>query len=186
MYVMTFPRARVPHRCEQCFRTIDPGEVYARVAASSYSDFFTGVACAHCHITQLAIGDRDDWFREASFWGGLPEYGRFAEAALDDADVVALLRLEVGYRRQWRRRDGSLMPLPALSRGQWVVELDGAIGNVRGRWLPSLDGWTVRDVETDVTDGFRCHFQAQSEREAARRNRAAGGYRWYASAVNAW
>ena len=58
----THPRARKPHKCSECGRTIEPGERYERTAGSWEGDFFTSLACLHCARARV-IADYSDGFR---------------------------------------------------------------------------------------------------------------------------
>lgn len=134
-----YPTARKVQACVDCGRRIDPGERYVRATWADGDDLGTATVCQHCHVVALALGSRDEWFSEANTWGGLAEAMPFADCALDDLDAVALLRLEVGFRRAWRRCDGGLMPVPSLDRGQRIAFVEG--GGTVWWWLPSLGGF---------------------------------------------
>ena len=100
------PTARKPHRCDECRRTIEPGEKYERTAAVWEGDFFTNVACAHCAVARRAVAEVDSWYWE-SFYGGLREW--LSEIGIE----VGALRLYACVRAKWRYQSGALMPLPA-------------------------------------------------------------------------
>lgn len=166
---VTHPVARKPHDCLDCDRRIEPGERYARIVWAEYGRLGTEAVCLHCHVAALAIGARDDLFWEEMLWGGLHAALPFADGrAIDDLDVISLCRLEVGFRRAWRRRDGTLMPVPDLARGQRIAFLDE--DRTVWRWLPSLGGLdAVRD------DGSRIgpfDFLEEAERAAGAWGRA--------------
>lgn len=178
LYRLTYPRARTEQRCGQCRRTIEPGELYARVAIVKIDRFYADTACAHCHVAQHALSARareDDCFWVKNFWGGLAEHDCWHEHGLDDTDALHLLRLATGFRRQWRRRDGTLMPVPTLDRGQRIVDLDDD-GNSREVWLPSHGGWAVQ-TDTECLPE-RYDYCEQADRAARSRNRKAGACHW--------
>lgn len=103
-------KARKAHRCEECWRTIEPGEEYERAAGSWAGDFFTNVACAHCATARRIVRDYD-WDYSEIYYGGLAEW-------LGEIDgEPALYRLRIGVDRKWRRKDGALMELPGGSDG---------------------------------------------------------------------
>lgn len=111
--------ARKAHRCDECGRTIDPGERYLRAVGKAEGDLSTLKTCAHGE----AAGK---WL--AIVCGGWPSEG-LAEDLCDHWDdsfhVIYkdgtrtsieyrsfwLGRAVAGIGRQWRRRDGSLLPV---------------------------------------------------------------------------
>lgn len=119
-------RARKPHRCVECARTIEPGEVYYRTAAKWEGDFFTVKTCAHCHIARHWFWSRPgsgwlEWTYEGQFAAGEWEEFLLDRRLQDPAEQAFGWRLIVGHRRQWRRKDGSLWALPAhetLAKGE--------------------------------------------------------------------
>jgi hypothetical protein len=103
-------KARKAHRCDECAREIAPGERYENVAGKADGDFNTWRTCAHCIAARswltvecngyLLGGVLDDL---AEHWMQTSEY-----------HSAWLGRAIVGMRRHWTRRDGKLMPVPAL------------------------------------------------------------------------
>lgn len=93
-------KARKPHRCDMCFRTIGPGETYLRGAGMD-GTAWTWKECAHCEV--LA-----SWVVQSL---GLDEYGE--ENLINwDPETTGEMRIKVQHRRQWKRRDGDLYPVP--------------------------------------------------------------------------
>ena len=104
-------RARKPHRCRECGRAIDPGERYWKVAGMWEGDFFTHTDCDHCHAARRIVWDAaPDWW-ELSYEGQRAA-GEWEDVAREDRDP-RIWRMVVGNRRQWRRKDGVLMEVPA-------------------------------------------------------------------------
>ena len=106
----TRPTARIPHRCDQCGRTIDPGERYDNQFYVCDDHPHTWRTCAHC--TQL-IGDLAAY--DTDFW-----QDREDGAYLPDEDWRDIARWSVLwaqravlYRCGWRHGDGSLSDYPA-------------------------------------------------------------------------
>jgi ribosomal protein S27E len=96
--------ARKAHRCEECGRTIEPGERYSRTAAVWEGDFFTNVACLHCARARMVADYADNYYNEV-YYGGLSEW-------VDNDDQDETLRIRAGFRARWRYQSGALMPLP--------------------------------------------------------------------------
>ena len=100
----THPRARKPHKCSECGRTIEPGERYERTAGSWEGVFFTSLACLHCARARVIADYSDDYYGEG-YYGGLLEW-------VGNDDDMRTLRARAGFRAQWRYQSGALMPLP--------------------------------------------------------------------------
>lgn len=111
-------RARKPHRCEECFRTIHPGETYHRTAGSWEGDFFTVKACAHCCAFRKHIDRADDGYNE-SYFGGAGAWvdnGYYATCDLPGttwAQRLGLYRMARHFQDRWRDGEGQLRPVPA-------------------------------------------------------------------------
>lgn len=97
------PRARKEHRCDDCGRTIRPGEKYRRGVGMDGATAWTWKECAHCEVLV-------EWlYRIDAVWGEGHTPETFAEW---DPVTINEWRLKVGWRRKWTRRDGSLMDVP--------------------------------------------------------------------------
>lgn len=102
----TKPVARKAHRCDECRRDIEPGETYINEVWLWEGEMGRGKTCLQC--------------RAAAHWLNIVCSGWCYEAVIDDLyehvreepEVVSskLVRLVRYARRQWRRRDGSLIP----------------------------------------------------------------------------
>lgn len=100
----TTPVARKPHTCSLCSRTIDPGERYRRTRLVWDDAPYTFKECDHC-AALVRVTDVMEWADEDSGY------------TTDDVHeweprTVRDLRLKVQFMRRWRRRDGSLYPVP--------------------------------------------------------------------------
>jgi len=109
--------ARKTHVCEECFRTIHPGETYHRTAGSWEGDFFTNRACAHCNVFRKHIDAADSNYNEGYF-GGAGEWvanGYFGASDLPGTSVeqrLGLYRMARHFRDHWRDGAGHLRPVP--------------------------------------------------------------------------
>lgn len=101
--------ARKPHACEECRRTIEPGETYERTAAVWEGDFITCVACAHCAAARVICDGLDQYFHEG-YYGGLSEW--LTESAAEYDVIDGVLRLAAQHSAKWRYQSGALMPCP--------------------------------------------------------------------------
>lgn len=101
----TRPKARRPHRCWMCSRTIEPGETYRRSAGMDGGTAWTWIECAHC-AELVRVAYRRVWDSDG-----------YDEALLVDfePESIAEARVLAQYRRKWRRRDGSLYPVPVVT-----------------------------------------------------------------------
>jgi hypothetical protein len=105
-------KARKAHRCNECRRTIEPGETYQTEAFMFEGEFNRHKTCAHCWVVR-------DWLTAEC--GGMV-YGQVEEDArehvVDNPRYYGteLLRAVVGMHRHWRTRKGRLMPVPGPIR----------------------------------------------------------------------
>lgn len=99
--------ARKPHRCYECSRTIEPGETYRNDTGLMEGRWDTYRTCAHCARCQDWLNGQCNGF----LYGGVRE--DLEEHRHELCCDITLLRLIVGMRRRWRKRDGSLMAVPA-------------------------------------------------------------------------
>lgn len=97
-------KARKPHRCSECARTIEPGEVYNHQATLFDGSKESYRCCAHCEVAR-------DWLQaECGGW----VYTEVADEVTEHfRDGYAQLgRLAASLRRRWRGFRGQLLPIP--------------------------------------------------------------------------
>ncbi len=95
------PKARKAHKCMMCYRIIDIGEVYERQTNLGEDlNLYTWKNCQNCHVFYGLIEAWDDYgVGNESVWEWEP--GSMHE-----------LRIKALWRKKWRRKDGSLYPVP--------------------------------------------------------------------------
>lgn len=101
-------RARKEHRCGECGRVIARGESYEYSTGGRSGEVWSNKSCLHCC--------------EAAKWLSRECHGYLYGGVLEDLQLhwddgestMELGRLIVGIRRKWRRKDGTLMPLPNI------------------------------------------------------------------------
>lgn len=98
-------RARKSHQCFTCFRTIDAGEHYSAQFVVYYDIAQRLKQCTHC------IAVWDIWRPEDM--DGLISEGGYDDWLWGDTADLPELRAKVQYRMKWRRKDGTLHPIPA-------------------------------------------------------------------------
>jgi len=70
IFTLRAPRARKPHRCEECRTTIQPGETYARCAGLTDGNWWGGVRCAGCYFLAETIQELECGGEGQILWGG--------------------------------------------------------------------------------------------------------------------
>lgn len=103
VYSTEWPTARRSHACDECGRTIYPGERYRRIRGLWEDSWSTVKECRHCHAAGAVMN---------ALCGGYPHgelYSELTEHWWDGYRSVAYGRLIVGVKRRWR--DG-LDPVP--------------------------------------------------------------------------
>ena len=99
--------ARKEHRCSECRRAISPGENYTVERTVFEGSASTHKTCEHCMVAR-------DWLWKEC--GGFI-YGECAEDMMEHAAEgygFRVAAIAVGMDRQWRRKNGALMPVPKM------------------------------------------------------------------------
>lgn len=108
-------RARKQHKCEECWRTIEAGELYYRHAGVWEGDFFTNVSCAHCAELRRQIAVTDCDFNEV-YYGGAGEWVlNTGWQEVPERHRLVLCRLSACFKARWRFQSGNLMPIPDVT-----------------------------------------------------------------------
>jgi hypothetical protein len=97
------PCARKPHYCDWCSRVIDPGETYHRQATIGDDGFYTFRNCQHCQALVAILRLHDLMDGEGVSEEDIMEH---------EPGTVLHVRLKALWRNQWRRKDGTLYPVP--------------------------------------------------------------------------
>jgi hypothetical protein len=100
----TRPRARKAHTCDWCSRTIDPGETYRRTGQIFDGRKYAWKGCQHCEAF-VSTCDLYEW--AGDFGLGPDDIDQY-----EPGDIFGA-RCLVMWRRKWRRKDGTLYPVPA-------------------------------------------------------------------------
>lgn len=119
-----FHVARKAHECGECHRQIERGERYRYwKLKDGWSGKLTDERmCPHCWAT-IELGSAITGCPKFFYWGlvhdRIADDGGFVgdiiiNHDLSVADRVRMLRRVVQFRRQWRRPNGELYPLPAI------------------------------------------------------------------------
>lgn len=109
-YHREYRKARKPHQCTICRRTIRAGETYLRGSGMDGSAW-TRKECAHCDVLAAWV---------VKCWG-LDEYGE--DDVHDwDPETMGELRIKVQLNRRWTRRDGTLYPIPKKIVDRMTIE----------------------------------------------------------------
>lgn len=98
------PKARKPHICSECGRTIEHGETYRHHATLYEGRIETHKCCAHCDVAR-------DWlFAQCDGWS----FNTVREEIIEHyhEGYTQLGRFAVSLRRRWRGFRGQLLPIP--------------------------------------------------------------------------
>ena len=96
------PKARSCHMCDFCYRTIEPGETYTRTV-SVQDCICVWKSCTHCEA-MIRICDIEEW----NLGDGI-DRDHFVDLEVRD---IFEARCKVMWHRKWRRKDGTLYPIP--------------------------------------------------------------------------
>lgn len=100
------PVARKPHRCCMCYRQIEPGERYLRAFSANSDGAWTWKECQHCEAMVVLL------WHQAFEWAAYDEGYNADTMGEFEPSTIAEARLQVYWRHGWRRRDGTLRPVP--------------------------------------------------------------------------
>lgn len=113
-------RARKQHKCGECRRMIEPGELYQFWVTLYDGNFSTQKMCSHCWAT-IDVGAQITGCPRNWYWGFVFETydddGAFVGDIIHNHELTrrqtALMRLCSHHgKRSWRRPDGSLHDVP--------------------------------------------------------------------------
>jgi len=103
-------KARKQHQCQECGRTIKPGERYMFIFTVFEGEARGNKVCAHCEIAC-------DWLRSNCGGYMLHAVEEDIDQHVEEYRRMDIARLAVGMRRNWQRiRKAGLMPVPKLPR----------------------------------------------------------------------
>ncbi len=108
-YRETRPKARKTHRCSSCRRDILPGETYRLQVGKWDGSMDACKECAHCEAAGEWLIERCNGYPIGAMLEDLSNH--WHEEGVRE---WRLGRLIVSAKRQWKRRDGSMMPVPSL------------------------------------------------------------------------
>jgi hypothetical protein len=104
-WVATKRKARKPHHCESCWRTIDKGETYERTACFDGGRASAYIECVHCRAFAGLARDEIDPNHEGY------DYYSISEMFCSSSDLAIW---HGQWADKWRRIDGTLMPIPSF------------------------------------------------------------------------
>jgi hypothetical protein len=103
------PKAHKPHWCEWCGRTIEPGEVYQQASLLGDDGFYAWANCLHCAALVTLAALWECCCDEGVTSDDIAEWDP-RDAGPDYAGVAAAWKEQ--WRKEWRRTDGTLYPVP--------------------------------------------------------------------------
>ena len=102
--------AHKTHWCTDCERLISAGESYTTRSGVCDGEIWSARWCHHCVAA-------NDWAIREGCWelpGGIVEnLAQALQCIWEECPSLCAGRMLIGFRRQWTRRDGTLMPIPA-------------------------------------------------------------------------
>ena len=107
-YTDSHPRARKPHICDTCGRTIQAREIYRRGAGMDGATAWTWKECAHCELLIAWLG-RINYLEEEYCPEVIEEW---------EPETLSDLRLKACWAKRWTFQSGALMPPPEARFGE--------------------------------------------------------------------
>jgi hypothetical protein len=103
--------AKKQHRCNECHRTIEPGEKYLRETNVFEHRRNTYKTCSHCKVARDWLWNECGGF----IWGSVEEDIR--EHVFENYYAMDLARVAMGMQWKWRTPSGKLLPIPKMPMG---------------------------------------------------------------------
>ncbi len=101
-------KARKDHICSECSRIIKKGEVYVAEFLKNGGDTSYYKTCAHCQVCR-------EWLlSECSGFVYEQVYEDMMEHATNGLYPMAVMRLAIGMKKEWTRKDGNLLSIPKM------------------------------------------------------------------------
>lgn len=101
-------RARKAHKCGECRRVIEPGEIYRYDTGIWDGEWGQHVACRHCAVAMDWLSRECDGYLYGEVLADIEEHYR-------EGYGITLGRMAVNMRRKWVRR-GVLLPTPVMPK----------------------------------------------------------------------
>lgn len=115
VYVSDSRKARKPHTCDECRRTINSGEAYLWAKGLFEGKWYVHRVCAHCRVGQRWLIENCGGFIHCYLTEEMEEHIDEYRGGQGAAMTFGLARIKKGIERKWQRFDGTgLMRLPTL------------------------------------------------------------------------
>lgn len=124
-------KARKDRKCGECNRVISKGEKYRYITGLQEGSWFDGSQCIHCTVIAHWLSIECHGYLLGAVWEDFEEHAT-------NYNDFSLLRRFVEMRKHWRRKDGSLYPVPVLpytSEALNAWELGGKVKMIDYRWV---------------------------------------------------
>ena len=113
-------RARLRHRCTECGRDVQAGEIYLAERTVFDGAAMSHKICAHCQRVRAYLMDHcSGWMYQGL---GDDISGHYYSTLSNDADDRESRLLNLGMTARWRRADGALWPVPRGETPNVAVE----------------------------------------------------------------
>lgn len=95
-------RARKPHRCDGCGRTIAPGETYIAQAGKFDSTFYTAAGCTRCayDVARIVAHELDDGCYWSEAWPTWQDLGTWFSESMQERTAIADVPV-IDWKTEW-------------------------------------------------------------------------------------
>lgn len=112
-----YPRARKPHKCEECRRTIEPGEVYSLSKTLFDGRVHAYKTCSHCVVARDWLSANCGGWIYGGVWEDIEEHIHEYRGVYPSI-ARQLKRLAVWESHDWKvargPRAGQRLPVPTM------------------------------------------------------------------------
>lgn len=102
-------KARKQHKCSECNRLIEAGEIYNVQRTVFDGSASTYKTCQHCQVVKSWLSKECGGYIYQGVYSDIVEHAQ-------EGYGIKVKMLGIGMSRKWKRKDGRMWPIPKLPK----------------------------------------------------------------------